>query len=80
MPSNVLTSSMATPAACAYIVIIGFVTMWPFFMMLPDAMSIGGGIAVSSLVAGVACALRYTHLWAREVIKVKPDYFDSNRP
>ena len=71
---------MATPSACAYTVTKGFVTMWPFFMMLPDAMSIGGGIAVSSPVLAVVFALRYTYLWAREVIKVKPDYFDSNRP
>ena len=71
---------MATPAACAYTVTIGFVTMWPFFMMLPDAMSIGDGIAVSSPVVGVVLALRHAYLWAREVIKVKPDYFDSNRP
>ena len=75
-----LTSSMATPSACAYTVIKGFVTIWPFFMMLPDAMSIGGGIAVSSPVLAVVFALRYTYLWAREVIKVKPNSFDSNRP
>ena len=30
--------------------IVGFVTTWPFFTMLPDALSIGGGIAVSSPV------------------------------
>lgn len=54
--------------------------MRPFFMMLPDAMSIGGGIAVSSPVVAVVFALRYTYLWVRDVIKAKPDYFDSNRP
>ena len=36
--------------------------------------------AVSSPVLAVVFALRYTYLWAREVIKAKPDYFDSNRP
>ena len=51
---------MATPSACAYTVIVGFVTTWPFFTMLPDALSIGGGIAVSSPVVGVIFALRYT--------------------
>lgn len=54
--------------------------MRPFFMMLPDAMSIGGGIAVSSPAVAVVFALRYTYLWVRDVIKAKPDYFDSNRP
>lgn len=53
--------------------------MWTF-MMLPDAMSTGGGIAVGSPVAAVVFALRYTCLWAREAIKVKPDYFDTDRP
>lgn len=53
--------------------------MWTF-MMLPDAMSIGGGIAVGSPVVAVVFALRYTCLWTREAIKVKPDYLDSDRP
>ncbi|MDE0620317.1 MAG: hypothetical protein OXH83_01470 [Bryobacterales bacterium] len=59
---------------------IGLVTMWTFLMMLPDAMSIGGGIAVGSPVVAVVFALRYTYLWAREVIKVKPNHFASDRP
>ena len=53
--------------------------MWTF-MMLPDAMSIAVGIAVGSPVVAVVFALRYTCLWARETIKVKPDYFDTDRP
>jgi len=59
-------------------VITGFVTMRTF-MMLPDAMSIGGGIAVGSPVVAVVFALRHTCLWAREAIKLKPDYFDTDR-
>ena len=53
---------MATPSACAYTMIVGFVTTWPFYTMLPDALPIGGGIAVRSPVVGVIFALRYTHL------------------
>lgn len=64
----------------AYAGIIGLVTLSTFFMMRPDAMSFGGGIAVGSSVVTVVFALRYTYLWAREAIKVKPDYFDSDRP
>ncbi len=64
----------------AYTVIIAFFTMWTFFAVLPDEMSIGGGIAVGSPVIAVVFALRYTYLWAREVIKIKPDYFDNDRP
>ena len=64
----------------AYTVIFGFMTMGAFFAMLPDTMTTGAGIAVCAPAIPMIAAIVCTYKWAREVIKVKPDYFDDDRP
>ena len=64
----------------AYTVIFGFLLMATFFVALPDDMTIGAGIAVCTPAIPMVAAIVCTYLWARSVIKIKPDYFDDDRP
>ena len=64
----------------AFTVIAGFITMWSFFVMIPDNATVGAGITIFAPVPPMVAAIWFTFLWAREVIKVRPDYFDDDRP